>query len=914
MTIERESQLKETMKMMGLSSSLHWIAWFTKFIIMMEISIIAMIALMCTTLLTPKPIFDYTNSILIWIFFNIYAMSIITFCFLISVVFKKSTTAANVGSILFFVTLIPYSQLESKFYSLNYFVKVLYCILLNSGMGQGIKMFLIAEGNEEGIHLSNLFTREHDVKFSVGEVMLSMVFGMIIQMLITIYIEKVFPGDIGIPEPWYYPTMPIIRFVRKQFGYNSLVNHDAMLQERRISNSDYEEEPVNLKAGVRINNLCKSFGKKMAVSKLNLNIYEDQITVLLGHNGAGKTTTMSILTGMFPPSSGTAYLNGKDIRTEIDEARGSLGLCPQHNVLFDELTVKEHIIFFARLKGVKGKREIADEVRRYVNILELKDKMNALSRTLSGGMKRKLSIGIALCGDSKIVICDEPSSGMDPAGRRALWDLLIAEKKGRTILISTHHMDEADILGDRIAIMADGQLRTVGSSFFLKKKFGTGYKLICVKEPGCNSSAILEVLKEFAPDAHMESDAQTESIFVISEHHLPIFQHMFKRLESDSTNLRISSFGCNLSTLEEVFLKLGTDSYNDHHEDQHDHGVDGSTTVLFNDLMNSGKMTGTKLMLYQIQAMILKKFHYMRRNYRSFLYLTLFSIWIVVIMMAAPTLKLSSDMPLDISFGPYSETTTVIQQDGSRRDLVKSYTDLLGGKNGVTIISKDMEVFLLEKAKESLPLVNRMFLVGVTFKTEVSTAWFNGQPYHTMPLALNMINRALLKNLAGDEFDISLVNKPYVPFVTYDDGSKIRKDISGLIMPLIIFFILLVHWPSIFIGFYIKERESRAKLLQLISGANRFVYWMTAFLFDYLIFFVVFCALVGGVGMYQRPHLSTFSELGTILMIFSFYGFAVLPLLYAFSYLFNKHSTGESMVSVSGLLRKFPTIFHLSFY
>lgn len=774
-------------------------------------------------------------------------------------------------------------------------------------------MLLLAEGNEIGIRLTNLFSRELDMGFSVGEIMLWMILGMILQMLLTIYIEKVFPGDIGIPEPWYFLAIPCVRFFREKMGYNSLVNHDAMLQDRRVSNCDCEEEPANLKAGIRISNLSKSFGSKTAVNKLNLNIYEDQITVLLGHNGAGKTTTMSMLTGMFPPTSGTAYLNGKDIRTEVNEARGSLGLCPQHNVLFDELTVKEHIIFFARLKGIKDKREIAHEVSRYINILELKDKINAQSKTLSGGMKRKLSIGIALCGNSKIVICDEPSSGMDPAGRRALWDLLIAEKKGRTILISTHHMDEADVLGDRIAIMSEGQLRTVGSSFFLKNKFGTGYKLICVKEPNCDANVILNVLKEFAPDVHIESDAQTEAIFIISEQHLPIFQHIFKRLESDAAKLKMSSFGCNLTTLEEVFLKLGTDCVQERpEEDQHDGTTEGSTTVLFNDLTSADKVTGTKLIIYQIEAMLLKKFHFMRRNYRSFLYLALFSIWIVVIMMSAPTLKFSSAPPREISFGSYDDTETVISsdvKDGPLNELVKSYVSLFGGKDATKVTSEDMQTYILKKSEESLPTVSRQFLVGVTIQAKQITAWFNGQPFHSISLTLNTVNRALLKNLAGNEFDISLTNKPFVWSANSNDSNIIREDISGVIMPLIIFFILLIHWPSIFIGFYIKERESRAKLLQLISGANRFVYWATSFLFDYAIFLVVICALVGGVGIFQRPHLSTAGELGTILMILLFYGFATLPLIYAFSYLFSKHSTGESMVAVSGLLRKFLFIF-----
>lgn len=154
---------------------------------------------------------------------------------------------------------------------------------------------------------------------------------------------------------------------------------------------------------------------------------------------------MSMLTGMIPPSAGTAYIDGKDIRYAMDDARNSLGLCPQHNILFDELTVEEHFRFFCRLKGIEDKEEIANETDKYIAMLELDDKRGTLSHKLSGGMKRKLSIGIALCGNSKTVICDEPTSGMDSSGRRALWDLLIEEKKNRTILLTTHFMDEADV-------------------------------------------------------------------------------------------------------------------------------------------------------------------------------------------------------------------------------------------------------------------------------------------------------------------------------------------------------------------------------------------------------------------------------------------------------------------------------------
>lgn len=290
------------MKMMGLSSSLHWTAWFVKCFVMKQISIIIMTVLMCSTLVTQQPIFAHSNPIFIWMFLSIYAVSVITFCFLVSVIFKKSTTAANVGSIIFFITLIPFNRLNPKFYTFPYIIKILYCALVNSGMGQGMQILLVSEGNEVGLHFFNLFSREADTKFSMGEVILALILGIVIQMLLTVYIEKVFVGDIGIAEPWYYPFMPIFTCIRNRMGYNSLTNRDSMLQERRISGDAFEEEPTNLKAGIRIQNLSKSFGDKPVVNKLSLNIFEDQITALLGHNGAGKTTTMSLLTGLFPPS------------------------------------------------------------------------------------------------------------------------------------------------------------------------------------------------------------------------------------------------------------------------------------------------------------------------------------------------------------------------------------------------------------------------------------------------------------------------------------------------------------------------------------------------------------------------------------------------------------------------------------
>lgn len=294
-------------------------------------------------------------------------------------------------------------------------------------------------------------------------------------------------------------------------------------------------------------------------------------------------------------------------------------------------------------------------------------------------------------------------------------------------------MDEADVLGDRIAIMAEGRLRTVGSSFFLKKKFGTGYKLICVKESGCDINKLLEALRSYAPDTYIESDAQSEVIFVINENHLPIFQDIMKKLEDDSIELKISSFGCSLTTLEEVFLKLGTEALDSNEEDQQDSANHPSTTITMDDaILSSRKVSGLTLVAYQIQAMTLKKCLYLFRNLRSMLYMCILSIWLIVVFLTVPSLNFFSAPPLLISLSTYEETTSIIKYTGASNELAESYKTLLNGKDKASMISEDMQDFVLKKSNESISIFNQMFLVGASFEQNLITAWFNGQPYHTM--------------------------------------------------------------------------------------------------------------------------------------------------------------------------------------
>merc|ERR1712185_818628 len=177
-----------------------------------------------------------------------------------------------------------------------------------------------------------------------------------------------------------------------------------------------------------------------------------------------------------PDSRDGVTVYGHSIADGMDALRATLGVCPQHDTLFPRLTTREHLLFFAQLKG-REQAHAAAEADVLLRTLALEHRADHLGHELSGGMRRKLSTAIAICGGSRFVTLDEPTAGMDPVARRELWTLLKGVRVGKTMLLTTHYMDEADVLGDRIAIMARGRLRCVGSGRFLKRHFGKGYLL-----------------------------------------------------------------------------------------------------------------------------------------------------------------------------------------------------------------------------------------------------------------------------------------------------------------------------------------------------------------------------------------------------------------------------------------------------
>jgi ATP-binding cassette, subfamily A (ABC1), member 3 len=310
----------------------------------------------------------------------------------------------------------------------------------------------------------------------------------------------------------------------------------------------------------------------------NLNVLDD-VTALLGHNGAGKTSTIAMLTGAYAPTSGGASVCGRDIKAQMSDIRKDLGICMQHDCLFSQLTVREHVQFFSRLKGLYHRlpwSEAEDHIDRVLADVALFDKRNALSRNLSGGMKRKLSVAVAFCGDSKVVLLDEPTSGMDPFSRRFTWNVIRQYRQNRCIILTTHFMDEADVLGDRIAIMSEGRLQCVGSPLFLKKRYGVGYQLSIEKRHAKRGSShgsshgkvpssdqqnaldgkLRDIVKNSVPDSHMLNNVGTEMTFQLPLGAASQFGPMFDGLDQEMDKGTVSTYGVGITTMEEVFLMV----------------------------------------------------------------------------------------------------------------------------------------------------------------------------------------------------------------------------------------------------------------------------------------------------------------------------------------------------------------------
>ncbi|CAL8282577.1 unnamed protein product [Merluccius merluccius] len=639
---EKEQRLKDTMTMMGLYDTAFWLSWG-----LLYAALVTTMSILMAVIATYTALFPNSDFFVIFLLIFLYGISSIFFSFMLTPLFKKPKFASTVGSML----TVVFGCLSLFTVLMNDFPQPLVwllCLLSPSAFSIGIAQVVYLEAQGDGALYSTLTNGPHPLYVPL----LMLVLDCVLYLLLAIYLDQVLPGEFRMRRSLLYFLKPSYwsqykkRYVEVSSVYETEVNGAPA--------GDEPIEPVSPefrgKEAIRINNIRKVYKEKddvvEALRGLTFDIYEGQITALLGHSGAGKSTLMNILCGISQPTSGSATIYGQPVAEIADgpEMKQLVGMCPQFNIIFDVLTVEEHLRIFAAIKGILP-ADVNGEVRRVLKDLDMEKIMDAQAKNLSGGQKRKLSVGIAILGDPKILLLDEPTAGMDPCSRHQVWTLLKKRRAGRVTVLSTHYMDEADILADRKAVISQGQLKCVGSSLYLKTKCGVGYHLRMSVSEGCKTENITLLVKQHVPKAKLSRQQDTELTFTLPFESMDTFPGLFSELDSQS-DLGVVNYGVSMTTLEDVFLRLEAEA----EVDQADYSVfnqeqveeEGDTCSLddtdqrlltFSD-GRSDAVAGHALWRQQFSAVAWLHMLNMRRERKAFIYtLALFLVFVLAVLV-----------------------------------------------------------------------------------------------------------------------------------------------------------------------------------------------------------------------------------------------------------------------------------------
>ncbi|XP_016475518.1 ABC transporter A family member 2 isoform X1 [Nicotiana tabacum] len=602
--IEKELKLRQAMTMMGLYDTAYWLSWFTweGFITLLSSLLIVLFGMMF------QFEFFLNNSFaVVFLLFFLFQLNMIGFAFMLSAFISKSSSTTTVGFFTFIVGFMtqlvtafgfPYSKKYSKSY------RIIWSLFPPDLLAQGLQLLADATATPEdpGVSWSGRTKcafNDTECVITMNEIYLWLMSTFFLWFVLAIYLDNIIPNISGVRKSMFYFLNPgywtgkggnkvkeggICSCTGSVPPLDSIIPDDEdVLEEENIVKHQATQGEVDSDIAVQLHGLVKIFPgtTKMGCCKcqrkspyhalkgLWVNLAKDQLFCLLGPNGAGKTTAINCLTGITPVTAGDALVYGQSIRssTGMSNIRRMIGVCPQFDILWDALSGQEHLHLFASIKGLSPAL-VKEVVEKSLAEVKLTDAARMRAGSYSGGMKRRLSVAIALIGEPKLLILDEPTTGMDPITRRHVWDIIEDAKKGRAIILTTHSMEEADILSDRVGIVAKGRLRCIGTSIRLKSRFGTGFIANVSFSGGTNgtpergdtlSTSQPEAVKQFFKsrlDVVPKEENKSFLTFIIPHDKEKLLTDFFAELQDREKEFGITDIQLGLTTLEEVFLNI----------------------------------------------------------------------------------------------------------------------------------------------------------------------------------------------------------------------------------------------------------------------------------------------------------------------------------------------------------------------
>ncbi|XP_070180106.1 cholesterol transporter ABCA5-like isoform X2 [Littorina saxatilis] len=560
---EKKTWAKVMLKAVGVSDSAFWLTWSLYYVIALLV-----VCVLATIAVGLGGFFGSSGLGYFFLLVLLYGVSLLGFSFVTSVFFtcaRIGGLVASLVSILFGLLYLavaltrPMSftfdegQMTSS--ALPFGAEIFLSLFSPLGFALGLDRLALQE--EEDADKSSTAGQ-----FPLLAAILDLAFDAILYWFLALYLDKIVPSKLRLSEkPWYFFTPTFWRGRHDDDMENDVIPTDTP-EGPHIE--PISGELAEYKA-IRIRDLSKklSNGKKEPVFGLNgldLDIFEGQITCILGHPEAGKTTLMKVLAGVMPPTSGVAFVYDLNPSSTSDHAdlTSTVAFCPQRDVILDDLSVEEHLYIAAVLRGVTPDH-LEHLITHSLHDVNLEKEREMMARELSGCQKRRLSLASALLANTKVLLLDEPTLGMEPEERHHVWQLLHAKKAGRVILFTSRHMEEADYFADRKVVLSGGRLRCVGSSNFLKEQFGVGYHLNVTVRPATSTERLLKAVRSHVRGASLlHCDDNQLTIFIPPLHNAKLTA-LFKKLESKDRGadyLGICHFSISQTTLEQVFSKM----------------------------------------------------------------------------------------------------------------------------------------------------------------------------------------------------------------------------------------------------------------------------------------------------------------------------------------------------------------------
>ena len=650
---------------------------------------------------------------------------------------------------------------------------------------------------------------------------------------------------------------------------------------------------------LNIKNITKNYGDLKAVNNFCGELFKNEIFVLLGHNGAGKTTLIKMISGTEDPDNGDIFLDGISIITNKSYLYQNIALCQQDDILFSYLTVEEHLEYMMELKGSKSDQ---DQINLFINKIDLASKKDTMCKNLSGGEKRKLCIAIALIGNSQLVLLDEPTSGMDVIAKRKLWTFLKEFKNDKIIILTTHSLDEAEYLGDRIGIMSGGQFICSGTSSFLKSKYPCGFNLNFLVNSDIfdneHKRGLYKKLAQFQPN--LEVKISSKGLFSVNiESNNKNVKEIFNVVEECREEYGIEDYTVSSTTLEDVFLKLN-----------HKINISEENKDINNDeiLVREGSILIKPSSFFtQLISHIKRGIFSIWRNKSLYILELIIGLFVLYIYVLIHYNVLNNVSKLSLDFSKLLENNDIYVCKNDINFFKSSYVydELCSIKLKEIDNKSDKEEFIEEVYKNSAANIGKASLClnkinsnkYEIFNTEIPLE----VPGYIMANIMFTVSAFLKK-----EYDINAAILYEILDVNSQEIGNSGVDVSELSTMFSLSFACIISL-CIYLGTImsekIKERTKNIKHILYLSGSNMWSYWCGFYVVD-LIKLLIFSSLAAAI-LYV---INSFASLIWIDLIIA--SFSSLCFIYFLSFILSKEESGQKslLLIVFGLLILFAVI------